>query len=71
MRDLIFYGNAIIGLWEDMLEVNKPLKRYYRKDYGFLLSSKTLRSMLDLVMFVKEWVNLHEQMNFHYTLFKR
>jgi hypothetical protein len=41
-------------LWEDMLEVKLPHKRYFKMDYGGICYLKMLKSMLDLVTPAKE-----------------
>ena len=50
MNELLFYGNAIMELQEDMLEVMKLLKKFFRLDFSGLLSLKMLKNMLNPVM---------------------
>jgi hypothetical protein len=57
MNDLIFYGNVIVELREDMLVERKLLEISYRKDYGGLQYLKMLRNMLGSAMYVREWEN--------------
>nr|KUM50132.1 hypothetical protein ABT39_MTgene3360 [Picea glauca]QHR89124.1 hypothetical protein Q903MT_gene3143 [Picea sitchensis] len=52
MNDLIYSGNAIIGLWEEILGKRQPT-RSYRMAFGGLLYLRMKRTMLRVVMFAK------------------
>jgi len=67
MNDLIFYGNVIVELREDMLEAMLLLGRYYRLVYGGRWYLRIVRSILGLMMSARELVNHLRGINFLYS----
>ena len=68
MKGLIFYGNAIMELWKDMLEIKQLLTKFYMQIYGGQLFSKIQNNMLGLVTFSNELVNHIDKMNYIYIM---
>jgi hypothetical protein len=64
MNDMIYYGSATTELWEVMWEETPLHRKSSKMDYGGMK-----RYMLDHVIFVKEWVSLHDEMNYHFNQF--
>jgi hypothetical protein len=49
----------------------RPLHRKSSNlDYGGIHSSRMQRHMIDFVMFFKEWVSHHEEMNYLFSQFE-
>ena len=67
MNDLIFYGNVIVELREDMLEAMLLLGRYYRLVYGGQWYFKIVRSIRGLMMSARGLVNHLRGINFLYS----
>jgi hypothetical protein len=64
-------------LWECHNEVvgghvggNPLCRKFYKMKFGGKCSSRMQRHMLDHVMFIKEWVSHHGEMNYHFNQFK-
>jgi len=56
------------GLWEDIVQERQLRRRFCTQVFGGQHCIRTPKNIVKHVMCVREWVDHHEGMDFHYNL---